>query len=174
MDGGAKSDQPRFGTFDPGQRLADEHSPYMLDPGVDADPPPPSAVRWTHLLVIFLGGAIGTGLRYGVVKAAGVPTTSLPWQIMVINVSGAFLLGTLAGSLFLKRADLITWRLFLAPGILGGWTTYSSVIATTLTLAHTHRPFESLLAMAVALVVPPLAALLGMMTTGWQWKGKQK
>ena len=124
-----------------------------------------------HLLAVFLGGAIGTGLRYAVIKAAGVPATSLPWQIMVINSSGAFVMGLLAGSLFVKRADLVTLRLFIAPGLLGGWTTYSSVIAATLTLAHSGRPLEAVLAMGVALVVPPLAALLGMVVTGWQWAG---
>jgi len=162
-----------FGEFDPGKQLADEHSPYMLDPEIDSTPAPPPVVVGWHLLAVFLGGAIGTGLRYAVIKAAGVPATSLPWQIMVINSSGAFVMGLFAGSLFVKRADLVTLRLFIAPGLLGGWTTYSSVIAATLTLAHSGRPLEAVLAMGVALVVPPLAALLGMVVTGWQWAGRR-
>ena len=166
-------DEARYGAFDPGKRLADEHSPYMLDPEIDSTPAPPPVVVGWHLLAVFLGGAIGTGLRYAVIKAAGVPATSLPWQIMVINSSGAFVMGLLAGSLFVKRADLVTLRLFIAPGLLGGWTTYSSVIAATLTLAHGDRPLEAVLAMVVALIVPPLAALLGMVVTGWQWASRR-
>lgn len=75
------------------------------------------------VLAIAAGGAIGAVLRHGVNNLfAG----DFPWGIMTCNVAGSFVMGVLV-ALF---ADI--WhasspmRAFLAVGILGGFTTFST------------------------------------------------
>jgi fluoride exporter len=49
-----------------------------------------------------------------------------PWATMFINVSGSFLIGIVI-ELATSRAGLPPmWRYFLATGILGGYTTFST------------------------------------------------
>jgi len=63
---------------------------------------------------------IGAMLRYGLLVA--FPLKPFPWTIALINISGSFLLGFLAG--FMARNH--PWRIFLGTGLLGGYTTYST------------------------------------------------
>jgi CrcB protein len=88
-------------------------------------------------LVICLGGAIGTGLRYVTsslaVRWLGV---DFPYGTLIVNVVGSFLIGLIqqvgAASLLIPE----TTRLFLTVGIMGGLTTYSSFSYETLRLAQ--------------------------------------
>lgn len=69
------------------------------------------------LLVVAVGGALGSLARYGLVVA-------LPdlWTTLLINVVGAFLLGVLVA----RRPDGTWSRPFLGTGVLGGFTTFSA------------------------------------------------
>jgi CrcB protein len=80
-------------------------------------------------LLVFLGAGLGGVLRHGVnLAAARVLGTGLPWGTLTVNVVGSFLMGLIAGWLALRAGE--TWsqpvRLFLATGILGGFTTFSA------------------------------------------------
>ena len=90
-------------------------------------------LHWRSVLLVFVGGAIGTTVRY--LLSAAVPTVAgIPLITLVINVTGAFVLGWLLEALALRgpdagpRRDL---RLFAGTGILGGYTTYSSFAVDT-------------------------------------------
>jgi CrcB protein len=68
-------------------------------------------------------------LRHGVnVGAARLLGSGFPWGTLTVNVVGGFALGVLAGWLALKAGEGWTQsvRLFLATGILGGFTTFSA------------------------------------------------
>ena len=90
-----------------------------------------------RFLVICLGGAIGTGLRYltssVAVRWLGV---DFPYGTLIVNVVGSFLIGLIqqvgATSLLIPE----TTRLFLTVGIMGGLTTYSSFSYETLRLTQ--------------------------------------
>ena len=79
------------------------------------------------LLLVCLGGAVGSGLRYLVsgwtLRWLG---TGFPWGTLAVNVLGSFLLAAL------MEAHLRGWsvpselRVTLAVGVLGGFTTYST------------------------------------------------
>lgn len=90
-------------------------------------------------LLVFLGAGIGGVLRYGVSLASGrVFGVAFPWGTLTVNVVGSFLMGLLAGWLALK-ADA-SWReparLFLATGVLGGFTTFSAFSLDAVLLAE--------------------------------------
>ena len=81
----------------------------------------------TRFLLVCFGGAIGSGARYLTASwAAALFGATFPWGTLIVNVTGSFLLGVvmhLATSSELLSEDV---RLFLASGVLGGFTTYSS------------------------------------------------
>ena len=85
------------------------------------------------LLLISLGGALGTGARYLVglwaVQALGM---GFPYGTLLVNLAGAFLIGLiqqLAASVIPE-----TTRLFLVVGVMGGMTTYSAFTYETVRL----------------------------------------
>lgn len=82
-----------------------------------------------RLLLVMLGGAIGTAARLGIGEV--VPDAAgLPLSILTANVVGALLIGVLAVRLP-RSSDL---RIFLGTGVLGGFTTYSAFAVGTLAL----------------------------------------
>ena len=80
-----------------------------------------------HLLLVMLGGAIGAGLRHlaniAALRAFG---PGFPWGTMGINVAGSFAMGLFIELLARKFGASNELRLFIATGILGGFTTFSA------------------------------------------------
>ena len=76
-------------------------------------------------LFVFLGAGLGGVLRHGVNLAAARLGSSFPWGTLTINVLGSILMGLVVGW-FAARGDSVQARLFIATGILGGFTTFST------------------------------------------------
>jgi CrcB protein len=80
-----------------------------------------------NLVLVMIGGGLGAGLRHLVnglaLKVAG---TSFPWGTMGINIAGSFAMGFLVAILARRTGDTHAVRLFVATGILGGFTTFSA------------------------------------------------
>jgi CrcB protein len=91
----------------------------------------------TRLLLICLGGALGTGLRYGVgLLAVRWFGFDFPWGTLAVNLAGAFLIGVVQQLATEALAVPPAARLFLVTGILGGFTTYSAFTYETVALAR--------------------------------------
>jgi fluoride exporter len=90
-----------------------------------------------RFIYICVGGAIGTGLRYLTATLAnrwlGV---DFPYGTLIVNVVGSFLIGLIQQVGVTSLLIPETTRLFLAVGIMGGLTTYSSFSYETLRLAQ--------------------------------------
>jgi len=88
-----------------------------------------------RLLLIALGGAIGTVLRYltGGVAARWLGV-EFPYGTLIVNLVGAFVIGVVQeiGTESLLISDDV--RLFLATGMMGGLTTYSAFSYETVRL----------------------------------------
>ncbi|MGV3480587.1 MAG: fluoride efflux transporter CrcB [Sphingobium sp.] len=79
-----------------------------------------------HLFLVMVGGALGSGARYGVGRASlAVLGPGYPWGTLTVNLAGGFAMGLLAGlvSRFVSGEE---WRLLLGVGVLGGFTTFSA------------------------------------------------
>lgn len=85
-----------------------------------------------NLLLVILGGGIGAGARYLVgAWVQGVAGPGFPWGTFFINITGAFLIGVV---LTLVEAGAFSGqtRLFVAVGLLGGYTTFSTLSYDTI------------------------------------------
>jgi CrcB protein len=112
-----------------------------VDPDVADDPAQPSAhatvglrQRWDVLLVIAVGGALGSVSRWGVAAALPHDPARLPWSTWLVNVTGGLLLGALMVLVVDVWPPRRYVRPFLGVGVLGGYTTFSTYMLDVRTL----------------------------------------
>ena len=80
-----------------------------------------------HYFLVFVGGGIGAAFRHGVNRAAlAWLGPNYPFGTLFVNVAGGLLMGILVELLALRSGASQELRLFLATGILGGFTTFSA------------------------------------------------
>ncbi len=79
------------------------------------------------LMLASAGGAIGSGARYLVnVGCQRWLGESFPWATFGVNVVGSLLMGIVVEVVARKLGGSPEARVFLATGILGGFTTFSA------------------------------------------------
>ena len=113
------------------------------------------------LLLIFAGGGLGSVARYLVgtltFKLLG---PGLPYGTLAVNVIGGFVMGGLVGFLAHRGgADQERWRLMIAVGVLGGFTTFSSFSLETARMIETKQ-YGMAASYAVGSVVLSIGALV--------------
>ena len=74
-----------------------------------------------NLLIVALGGALGSVVRYGVASLL-----NRPYAIFYINVFGSFLLGLIMAFLLKHVEESKSLQLLLGVGFCGGFTTFST------------------------------------------------
>ena len=114
------------------------------------------------VLGIALAGAVGAPARY-LVDGIVLDRTEggLPVATFVINVSGSFVLGVLTG-LALYHAFPSTPKTILGTGFCGAYTTFSTFTYEIVRLAEQGARRSALRVLFASLVVPSLAAALGL------------
>jgi fluoride exporter len=117
------------------------------------------------LVAIFVGGAIGTVSRYELDSHHTIAAGHFPWVTLVINLSGSFAIGLLVPltEYITPRAPLA--RPFLIVGVLGGWTTYST-LAVEATLLAKNGAIADFVTYLAATVVGGLALVVVGTTLG--------
>lgn len=76
------------------------------------------------ILLVALGGALGAVGRFA--AGAWLKSAAFPWATLGVNLLGALLMGLLIGWMSRQPAPHEGLRLFLAVGLLGGFTTFSA------------------------------------------------
>lgn len=77
-----------------------------------------------NFLLIGLGGALGSILRYGTGMVIG--NRVFPLATFIINITGSFVIGLVIAYSLKNEWFSQHWKLFLATGICGGFTTFST------------------------------------------------
>jgi fluoride exporter len=112
-----------------------------------------------HLILVALGGAIGASLRHlvnqGSLRLVGA---NYPWGTMAINVAGSLAMGVFIEILARRFNASNELRLFIATGILGGFTTFSA-FSLDFAVLWERGPALPALAYAIASVVGSILAL---------------
>ncbi|MEJ0013153.1 MAG: fluoride efflux transporter CrcB [Bauldia sp.] len=89
-----------------------------------------------QIVLVFLGGGLGSVARHGVNMTAGRLGADFPWGTFIVNVVGSLAMGLIAGWLAFRAGE--SWsqhaRLLLTTGFLGGFTTFSAFSLDTATL----------------------------------------
>jgi len=120
----------------------------------------------TPYLLVGIGGALGAMARYGVGTAVPAPANGFPLATMLINIVGSLAMGLLVGVLAKTTPQYQNEiRLFVAVGIFGGFTTFSSFSLDAITLVE-RGDFVLATAYIVGSVLLSLAGLwLGLVAT---------
>jgi fluoride exporter len=117
-------------------------------------------MRW-HLVSVGLGGALGAVGRYALLQwLGGVDEGVLPWGTFVANVLGSLLLGAVVGVVE-RGAFGEGLRLFLAVGLLGGFTTFSFYSYENLELLRDDRHLALVVNAGGQVIVGLAGAVIG-------------
>jgi CrcB protein len=109
-----------------------------------------------NLLLVGLGGSIGSIARYAV--SLLIRSKSFPYATLSVNVIGSFIIGVVF-AMSIKEAGLSNnWRLFLATGICGGFTTFSAFSLENMELLQNGK-----IGMALSYII--FSILLGIIAT---------
>lgn len=118
-------------------------------------------------LLVGVGGAIGAMARYGSGILVGrLWWFSFPLATLLINIVGSFAMGVTIG---LLARFLPPWqaeaRLFVAVGMLGGFTTFSSFSLDTIALIERGALAQAALYVGLSVVVCLVGLYLGLLIT---------
>lgn len=116
-------------------------------------------------LLVGIGGAIGSVARYGAGVLVGrVWPSNFPLATMLVNISGSLAMGLLVG--FLTRTSP-AWqadaRLFVAVGVLGGFTTLSSFSLDTVALIERGEIGQAALYVLGSVAISIAALFVGLL-----------
>jgi fluoride exporter len=117
-----------------------------------------------RILLVLLGGAFGTGLRYFLSLAiySIVKEPRFPWGNLAVNVSGCFAIGVLAELFEARLLVSPTVRVALLTGVLGGYTTFSSFAFETLSLLRDGEVGLAMLNVSASVLLGLAAVWAGM------------
>ena len=118
-------------------------------------------------LLVGAGGALGAMARYGVGSLLGrLWPISFPLATLLINIIGSIAMGVFVGLMArLLPAHQEQLRLFIAIGILGGFTTFSSFSLDTITLIERGDLLPAIAYVALSVVVCLIGLYLGLLIT---------
>lgn len=114
------------------------------------------------IILIGSGGFLGTIARYGLQRFMGKLLPShFPFGTLLVNLIGCFAIGLVYG--LADRSGWMTeeWKLFLAVGICGGFTTFSSFSHENIRLLQTGHPLQALIYICISLVAGLMLTYLG-------------
>ena len=90
-------------------------------------------------VVVAVGGALGALARYGVQLGLPHSPGAWPWATVAVNLTGCLLIGLLLAVLLARAPDHPWLRPFLATGVLGGYTTFSTFSVDAVQLVEAGR-----------------------------------
>ena len=116
-------------------------------------------------LLVFLGGGLGSALRYLVVIAMNQYSKVLPFGTFTVNILGCLLIGMILG--YAQRENTLTSNqtLLLATGFCGGFTTFSAFANENLELIKNGEIFNFSVYTIGSILVGVLAVFIGFYLT---------
>ena len=119
----------------------------------------------TKYLMVAIGGALGSGLRFWVGEYVGHRMGGrFPYGTFIINCTGSFLVG-LVGTLLADRTHWnLNWRYLIPIGFISGFTTFSAFELETFRSFQDGEGLVASLNVILSVVVGFISVWLGMIT----------
>ena len=117
-------------------------------------------------LLIGFGGFIGNICRYYSQQfVAKYFLSTFPYGTLVVNIVGCFLVGLVLG--FADKGNVLSpeWRMFLATGFCGGFTTFSTFSYESTQLINNGEYFYLALYISASVLIGVLATFAGITIT---------
>jgi CrcB protein len=113
-----------------------------------------------NIFAVGIGGFTGGIFRYVLSLLIHAKTTTIfPLGTLIVNLIGCFLIGIVIG--FFDNGHISDeWKLFLATGVLGGFTTFSAFSIETITLFRDGHPAYALIYILASVLVGLLATYI--------------
>lgn len=112
-----------------------------------------------NLLLVGLGGGIGSVLRYSASLLINIKY--FPWPTFAVNIAGSFIIGLIFAACIKDEVFLNNWKLFLATGICGGFTTFSAFSLENMGLLQSGKIGMALTYIGLSIVLGIAATFLG-------------
>jgi CrcB protein len=120
------------------------------------------------ILLVAMGGAVGSLARYGLSGLVQGSRTGFPLGTLVVNLLGCLAMGFLGRWVKIGIAGP-EFRLLLGLGFLGGFTTFSTFSLETLNLFIDQNPVNGLLYIAGSVVGGLVAVAAGYLAARAIW-----
>jgi CrcB protein len=119
-------------------------------------------------LLVALGGAAGSCARYavGAFAARHLPL-AFPWGTFLVNVTGSFVMALVVALTMDRFAEDPRWRLLLAVGFCGGFTTFSALAWETDRLLEARELWLAAANVVGSAVAGLVAIRLGIAAARW-------
>ncbi|HMO34313.1 MAG TPA: fluoride efflux transporter CrcB [Lacibacter sp.] len=112
-----------------------------------------------YFLWVGLGGALGSMARFGVSQV--LRSSHFPWATFLVNMIGCLLIGGILAFSLRHAAFEQNWRIFLATGVCGGFTTFSAFSLESMALLQQQKIALFLLYVVGSVLLGLLATWLG-------------
>ena len=112
-------------------------------------------------LLVFLGGGLGSSIRYLVIIAMNQYSKVLPFGTLTVNMLGCLLIGLILG--YAQKENTLTSNqtLLLATGFCGGFTTFSAFANENLELIKNGEIFNFSVYTIGSILIGILAVFIG-------------
>ncbi len=124
-------------------------------------------VSFRQIVLVGVGGLIGSILRYLLSLYVNTKATGslFPWGTFTVNIAGSLVIGIMFGYSLRNPVFEMNWRLFLATGICGGFTTFSAFSNESYLLLRQQHYGILFLYIAVSIIVSISATAAGYWVT---------
>lgn len=116
------------------------------------------------LFIVGAGGFLGSVARYYASQLVfRYFPTSFPYGTLLVNITGCFIIGIIYA--LSAKGNIVSpeWRLFLATGFCGGFTTFSSFAYENVALLRDGELFYTFMYLAASIIIGFLAAYAGIL-----------
>ena len=112
-----------------------------------------------NLLLVGLGGGLGSMIRYG--SNLLISTKLFPYATLTVNILGSFIIGVVFAMSIKAEPLPDNWKLFLATGICGGFTTFSAFSLENMGLMQSGKIGMALTYIILSIVLGIFATFFG-------------
>ena len=106
-----------------------------------------------EIVAVFIGGGIGSVLRFLLNKIEIVSENNYPYSTFISNVVGCFILGLVLGYFIKNGSNNSTLFVFLTVGLCGGFTTFSTFSNENLQLLQNGHILSFLIYTLLSLIL---------------------